>query len=112
MIKKKITFILDDLDKAADKQYVKDVIDSIIDSLYDFPSYVTKVAIDRNKTNTNIMFNLAICRTGDVIFALLIEWASCITQTEDNIRISILIEEDDTKPIRCEIKTQTNTFLA
>lgn len=95
MVKKKITFILDDLDKAADKQYVKDVIDSIIDSLYDFPSYVTNISLDKTNAHVYIKFDLGICHTGDMVWCLITTWLECIVQTEQKINVSIIVSEPD-----------------
>lgn len=91
---KKISLILEHLNKADDKQYVEETIDAIIESLYDFPSFVTNINLDRTRSEFRISFDLKICKTGDCILILCQEFLNTIIETEPNINITMLQTED------------------
>ena len=106
MLTKKITIAIDNLDKADDKAYCNDAIDGIIDTIFDFPSYVTNISLDKTNAHVYIKFDLGISHTGDMVEILIIEWLSTISQTENKVQTKIKIEEEESKPIWCEIHTE------
>lgn len=80
--------------KCADKKYVNDVIDSIVDSLHDFPNTVERIGLERDNDTFIVKFDLKVSKTGDHLLILLEEWLSCILQTEPNINVSIFSHEE------------------
>lgn len=100
MMTKHIKLIVDRITKAKDKKYVNDTIDSIIDSLHDFPSIVEHIGLSREKDIFYIKFDMKVSKTGDLVFVLVKEWLSTIYETEPKLSISINeIEEDSDRGI-------------
>ena len=102
---KKITLILENLNKAEDTTYVEETIDAIIESLYDFPSFVTNINLDKSRSKFHISFDLKICRTGDCIWMLCKEFLSCIRETEQLIDVTIEETEDNETMVQYKLYT-------
>lgn len=83
--------------KCADKKYVNDVIDSIIDSLHDFPNTVERIGLERDNDTFIVTFDLRVSKTGDMVFILIKEWLNTIYETEPNAELSISEIEQDSK---------------
>lgn len=91
---KKISLILEHLNKADDTKYVEETIDAIIESLYDFPSFVTNINLHRTRSEFRIIYDLKISKTGDCILMLCQEFLNTIIETEPNVKITMLQTED------------------
>jgi hypothetical protein len=89
MMQKRIKLILENITKAKDKKYVNDTIDSIIDSLHDFPYAVSNIGFHRDKDIFYVKFNLRVCKTGDMVWCLIQEFLSCVVQTENKVNVTI-----------------------
>lgn len=92
---KQIKIIVDKIDKADDKKYVTEIIDSILEALYDFPNTVTQINLHRDDEVFYTTFKLKVSKLGDMIFVLMTEFLSCIVQTEPKVDVTIDAVEDD-----------------
>jgi hypothetical protein len=91
---KHIRLRIERITKCKDKKYVDDVIDSIIDSLHDFPNTVEKIGLCRNKDMFIVKFDLKVSKLGDLVWMLVKEFMSTIYETEPLIELSISETED------------------
>lgn len=91
---KHIKLRIERITKCKDKKYVDDVIDSIIDSLHDFPNTVEKIGLCRNKDMFIVKFDLKVSKLGDLVWMLVKEFMSTIYETEPLIELSISETED------------------
>lgn len=94
---KKIKVVIDNIKKAKDYRFVNSTIDSIIESLHDFPNTIEQIGLHRDTDLFVLNFILHVSKTGDLIQILIEEWLSCILQTEPNINVSIYSSEESDK---------------
>ena len=102
---KQISLILEHLNKADDTKYVEETIDAIIESLYDFTSFVTNIDLYRTRSEFRISYDLKICKTGDSIWMLCKEFLSCIRETEQFIDVTIEETEDNETMLQYKLYT-------
>ena len=89
MMTKEIKIVVDNIQKAKDINFVNNTIDSIIESMHDFPKEVSKLSFERDKNMSFVKFTLRVSKTGDMIFILIKEWLNLCLETEPNLFISI-----------------------
>ena len=86
---KEIKIVVDNIQKAKDINFVNNTIDSIIESMHDFPKEVSKLSFERDHNSSFVKFTLRVSKTGDMIFILIKEWLNLCLETEPSLFISI-----------------------
>lgn len=94
-MEKQLMVEVTNINNAQDKKFCFETFDSIINSLLDFEGIATKIRFNKTDDAFDIRFNLKVCKTGDMIWVLIKEFLSCISQTEENVNIIINEEEND-----------------
>lgn len=88
-MEKQLTIVGDNIKLANDKKYVFETYENMLNSLFDFEGIATKIKFDKTDNSFKLQFNLKVCKDGDLLWILLIEYIKTITETEDNVNIMI-----------------------
>ena len=97
---KRVRLTIDNIKKADDRQYVNEIYESILNSLYDFENTISNISLLKSNDTSVITFNVKVSKMGDLVLVLIKEFLSCLLETEPNIGISISeIEEGERKGI-------------
>lgn len=96
---KQMMIVGENLKSAKDKNYIQYTYDNIINSLLDYEGVATHIEFDKNDDTFKIKFNLKICKHGDLLLVLILEYLKTILETEDNVNITVNEQEQSTRGI-------------
>ena len=68
-------------------------------SLLDYEGVATHIEFDKTDNEFKIKFNLKICKHGDLLLVLILEYLKTILETEDNVNITVNEQEQSTRGI-------------
>ena len=94
---KQVRIAINGVRKAKDKEYINEVVDNILESLYDNSVVVSGIGLSKQNDLYYLEFSLKVSKISDIILILINEWLSCIIQTEPLVNVSIFTKEQDDK---------------
>lgn len=94
---KRVRLTINGVKKAKDKEYINEVFDNIIESLYDHEGVVSGIGLSKQPDLYYLSFSLKVSKLSDILMILINEWLSCIVQTETSVHVSIFSKEQDDK---------------